>query len=117
MDATTGFTMFIIMLLLSAVVLFVVLFREEREERERIEWWNHLIKMKRALIIKLTELNQQKQEIEKQVFKEDEYNLYVDEQIIEKMCLVRLRKEYTDHSYILYEKLLKEIESLSNCIS
>jgi hypothetical protein len=70
--------------------------REEREEREKLE--------------KLTKLNQQKEEIEKQVFKEDEYNLYVDQQIIKEMCLSRLRKEYSDHSYILYKKLLEDIK-------
>ena len=64
----------------------------------------------------LAELNQQKQEIEKQVFKEDEYNFCVAQQIIETMCLQRLRKEYSDHFYMVYKKVLEDIEIVKNSL-
>ena len=133
---TTGIIVWIILFLLFSVFIIVVSLRAEREERaeqekrareeqeyrklERFltsckeEMLNDEEEITKMQLIELAELNQQKQEIEKQVFKADEYNLYVAEQIIEKMCLARLRKEYTDHSYILYEKLLEDIEKVKD---
>lgn len=117
----------IVVAILSAVFVIVIYaliwwlseISERNQQREYEKFINNLSKDMGATNkdvakakIELKKLCHQKREIEKQVFTEDEYNLYVTEQIIEKMCFSRLRKEYTDHSYFLYEKLLKDIYTL-----
>ena len=88
--------------------IFAQLCAVDLEKEEKIE------KAKKTL---LAELYQQKQEIEKQIFKEDEYNFCVAQQIIETMCLERLRKEYSDHFYMVYKKVLEDIETLKDPFS
>lgn len=55
-----------------------------------------------------------KKEIEIQVLGKTDYNIYVAEDIVEQMCLIKLSKEYSDHSKVMYQKTLNDINIYLN---